>query len=178
MKVLTNRLAMRLITSFAAGFVALASVADAQTDAYGEPVPVVATSVVELQPFLTAGTDLEVRDPAGTKVRGRLVSIQPPSFGPSARHPLVLPDQPLRAWWSDDPVKNGVTNGFLIGAAAGAFFIGRACIYSVETGQSATACPFLGAAVAGGGGAVVGLIVDSLIHRKELHIDYRPNRGP
>ena len=36
----------------------------------------------------------------------------------------------------------------------------------------------MGAALVAGGGALVGLLVDSLIHHKELRVDYRPARRP
>jgi hypothetical protein len=168
MKTLTNRLAMRrLITSLAAAILALASVADAQTDAYGDPVPVVATSLAQLQPLLKAGTAIRITDAAGARIL-RKIPIDP----------ILLPDQPLRAWWSDDPARNGILNGLVIGAAGGAFFVGRACAGAVEGGDSLLGCTAMGSALVAGGGALVGLLVDTLIHRKELHVDYRPARRP
>jgi len=62
----------------------LVSSARAQTNVFGEPVPVVATSLAELQPLLEPDTVVQVMDATGMKVRG--------TFG---RDALVLPDQPV-----------------------------------------------------------------------------------
>ncbi len=116
-----------------------------------------------------------VTDITGVKVRGRLVSVQPPSFGTLAKHSLSLPDEPLRAWWADDGVTNGVTWGFLAGIAAGVLITGPACAGAIEGDDSLLACVVLASSLfGGGGGAAVGMIVDSLVHHRELHVDYRP----
>lgn len=158
---------MKLITSLAVAILAFASVADAQTDAYGDPIPVVATSLAELQPLLKTGATIRITDAAGASVL-RKVPLDP----------IHLPDKPLRAWWSDDPTRNGARNGLLIGAGGGAIFVGRACAGAADTPGQLGSCTALGSALVGGGGALVGLIVDSLIHHKELRVDYRPARQP
>jgi hypothetical protein len=163
-----------VIGSLTLALIGCSSVANAQTDSYGTPVAIAATSLEELRPLLKVGTSVLVVDASGTKVRGRLVSLQPPSFGTLAKHPLLLPDQPLRAWWVDDSVLNGVKWGFLTGFGGGALFVEPACAGAIEGNDSLLACTVLGSLVVGAGGALAGLLVDALIHDKELRVDYRP----
>src|SRR6266550_1227853 len=152
----------QLVALLTVATIASVSVADAQTDQYGEPVPVVATSLQELRPLLKVGTSVVVTDITGVKVRGRLVSVQPPSFGALAKYPLSLPDEPIRAWWADDGVANGATRGLLLGIPAGALILSPVCAGGLEEHDSLLTCIVLASLYGGGGGAAVGAIVDGL----------------
>jgi hypothetical protein len=143
-----------------------------------------ASSFEALQPLLTQGLPVTVKDETGRTARGKVTQVDVASFTltaerkdpasgkvVSAVNHTFRPGR-LSARWDNDSLANGTVIGLLVGAVAGGLMNFAACGSDYCGDFTAGEFAMIGALFSGGIGAGIGAGVDAAHRVKELHVDY------